>query len=243
MPDVSPCLLSLDTATETLHLGLVRAGREWVQALPGGAQASETLMPGLQALLAEAGCPLSDLQAIAFGRGPGAFTGLRTACALAQGLALGLGLPVIPIDTLLAVAESARRSGAGATVCAAQDARMGQIYAAVYRQAADGAWSTLSEPALLHPPALIAALQAWPEAELAGNALEVHAPALAALDHRRWPQAQPDGAALLALARRAWAAGEGIDPALALPLYVRDKVAETTAERAAAQARVLQGAR
>ena len=141
---------------------------------------------------------------------------------------------MIALDTLLAVAQAACQAGAGATVCAAQDARMGQIYAAVYRQQADGSWVTLLAPALLNPPELITALQSHPEAELAGNALLAHAAALSALTAPRWPQAQPDGASLLALAHRAWLRGETIDPALALPLYVRDKVADTTAERAAA---------
>ena len=104
---VSPTLLALDTATEHLHIALVAGaadGAVRTRALPGGAQASAGLLPALQALLDDAGLRWADVDAIAFGSGPGAFTGLRTACSVTQGLALGLGCPVIALDTLMAVA-------------------------------------------------------------------------------------------------------------------------------------------
>ena len=107
---VPPTLLALDTATETLHLALLAKGATHVEQHAGGAQASASLIPAAQALLAAAGLSWSDLDAIAFGRGPGAFTGLRTAAAVAQGLAFGARKPVIAIDTLLAVAEDARQA-------------------------------------------------------------------------------------------------------------------------------------
>jgi tRNA threonylcarbamoyladenosine biosynthesis protein TsaB len=248
-PDPAPVLLVLDTATERLHIALsVGTGVDactQAQALPGGARASSGLLPGLQGLLQGAGLAWPDVSAIAFGAGPGAFTGLRTACSVTQGLALGLGVPVIALDTLMAVAEDARQRAdaplpAGAVVWVLQDARMDELYV--------GAFSWGGQRWAVHtPPAL------WPLAEpgarwasrgegvrVCGNALTACPAAwdgLSAGDTRVLAaDAMPRGAALAELARQAWAHGEQIDPALALPRYVRDKVAQTTAERAAAQA-------
>ena len=134
--------LAFDTATEHLSIALQVHGRVWSHEGPGGAQASVTLIPAILDLLAQAGVALRDLDAIAFGRGPGAFTGLRTACSVAQGLAFGADLPVLPIDTLLAVAEDARRMRGAPPiddVWVAMDARMGEIYAA-HALFGDGAW-------------------------------------------------------------------------------------------------------
>ena len=100
--------LAFDTSTDVLSLAVARGDQVWTQTLPGGAQASSGLIPAVQAMLAEADMPLASLDAIVFGRGPGSFTGLRTACAVAQGLAFGANVPVLPVDTLLAVAEEAR---------------------------------------------------------------------------------------------------------------------------------------
>jgi tRNA threonylcarbamoyladenosine biosynthesis protein TsaB len=186
--------------------------------------------------MARAGKPLQALDALAFGRGPGAFTGLRTACAVVQGLALGLDRPVIAIDTLAAVAEDARLAGApSGTVWAVQDARMGELYVAALRfpDGKDG-WTMATPPRLARPedmPALLAACPGVP----AGNGVPLLAAAgVPTGTPDAWPGAEPGGAALLSLARAAWAEGRLQDAALALPLYVRDKVAQTTAERAAA---------
>ena len=240
----SPCLVALDTATEVAHLALCSGGQVQVQALGGAAQASTTTLPGLNALLAQADLAWSDVQAIAFGQGPGAFTGLRTACALAQGLALGLNLPVIAVDTLMAVAESARRTHPGmaqaladakAPLWVLQDARMSEVYAAAYAWA-DGAWQQVSAPVLwplAHWQALIDQGQIQMAAGSALLAYADHAQALGERGALLAPQAQPDGQALAALALQAWAQGATLDAALALPLYVRDKVAKTTDERMA----------
>jgi tRNA threonylcarbamoyladenosine biosynthesis protein TsaB len=185
------------------------------------------MLPEIQALLAGAGVPLRDLDAIAFGQGPGAFTGLRTACAVAQGLAFGLDKPVLAVDSLMLVAEDARAQGAGDDIWVAMDARIGEIYAAHYRWA-DGAWTVAEAPALYRPEALAAH---WGRpAAVAGTALTEYAEALGDLP-RAWPQAGSRAAALGALALAAWQRGETRDAAEALPVYVRDKVALTTAER------------
>jgi tRNA threonylcarbamoyladenosine biosynthesis protein TsaB len=231
-PASPPVLLALDSATETMALALVASGQTTVFEALGGAQASARMLPEIKALLAGAGLTMADLSAIAFGQGPGAFTGLRTACAVAQGLAFGLSAPVLAIDSLMLVAQDARAQGAGDDVWVAMDARIGEIYAARYRWA-DGAWTVADAPALYKPDALAAH---WGEpADVAGSALTEYAAALGELP-RAWPHTHSRAHALAALALAAWQRGEGRDAAEALPVYVRDKVALTTAEREAAKA-------
>lgn len=222
-----PSLLALDSSTDTMALALVAEGQTRVFEAQGGAQASARMLPEVKALLAGAGIAMADLDAIAFGQGPGAFTGLRTACAVAQGLAFGLDRPVLAIDSLMVVAEDARAQGAGDDLWVAMDARIGEIYAARYRWA-DGAWGTVEAPALYKPTALAAH---WgTPAAVAGTALTEYAEALGVLP-QTWPQARSRAAALGTLALAAWQRGEMRDAAEALPVYVRDKVALTTAER------------
>ena len=222
-----PLLLALDSSTDTMAVALVTPAQTLVFEAAGGAQASARLLPEVRRLLAQAGVALADLDAIAFGQGPGAFTGLRTACAVAQGLALGLDKPVLALDSLMLVAEDARTQGAGDEVWVAMDARIGEIYAARYRH--DGhAWQVLDAPALYAPAALTAH---WgTPAAVAGTALTAYADVLGPVSPA-WPQAASRAAALGALALAAWQRGETRDAAEALPVYVRDKVALTTAER------------
>lgn len=238
----APCnLLAFDTSTEVLALALGTAGHDDCENLPGGAAASATLLPAVRRLVQRAGLDLVDLDGVAFGRGPGAFTGLRTSCAAAQGLALGLGCPVLPVDSLLIVAEDARAGILPADTTAfdigvAVDARMGEVYAARYRWR-DGAWQRLETPMLCAPQELLHRWQDTPPDWLAGSGLPL-LPAGGRLPGaaRRIGNERHRAAALLALARAAWSRGEGVDAAQALPLYLRDKVALTTEERAAAAA-------
>jgi tRNA threonylcarbamoyladenosine biosynthesis protein TsaB len=228
-------LLAFDTATERMSIALAARDQVWIHEADGGAQASAALIPAILSLLARAGVALSDLDAIAFGRGPGAFTGLRTACSVAQGLAFGAGRPVLPIDTLLAVAEDAREGSGPQSIWVLNDARMSEIYAAHY--AFDGArWSTLVAPFLTTPELLN---QRWahdaPQA-VAGSALTAFGGQLQAGSARCAPHALPRARAMLPLARALWDEGGSVDAALAIPLYVRDKVAQTTAEREALRA-------
>jgi tRNA threonylcarbamoyladenosine biosynthesis protein TsaB len=240
MPD---SLLAFDTATERMSIALVARGEVFTHEATGGAQASATLIPAIHALLAQAGVTLRELDAIAFGRGPGAFTGLRTACSVAQGLAFGVNKPVLPIDTLLAVAEDARGDDPRAQrVWVAMDARMNEVYAAQYAFA-EGRWSVLDAPMLTTPDALDARWRAQPPELIAGSALAVFGDRLATHGARLAPDALPRARAMLPLARALWAAGGAVDAALALPLYVRDKVAQTTIERDAARAAKLEAGR
>jgi tRNA threonylcarbamoyladenosine biosynthesis protein TsaB len=233
-------LLAIDCSTERLVLGLCDGDeRAWTCDEEGGARASARLLSAVRELLAQARLELGMLDAIAFAAGPGAFTGLRTACAAAQGFALGAGKPVLPLDSLAIVAEDARTQGAPAhaTGWVALDARMGEVYAGAYRWRDGARWQAVHDSALWSPEALA---QAWAHeapAWVAGSALDVFAPdRLPSGAASRWPLQRDRAAALLELARAAWRDGAAVDAAQALPRYVRDKVALTTAERDAARA-------
>lgn len=232
-------LLAFDTSTDRLSIAVTRAvdgaTRVWSHTGAGGSQASSALIPAIEALLAEAGLRLDELDAIAFGRGPGSFTGLRTACAVAQGLGFGAGVPLLPVDTLLAVAEEARAAQApqAATlrVLALLDARMDELYAAPYVWA-QGRWMQQADFALYKPeqaPVL-------DNEALAGNVFTEYGARLAApAGLPRWA-ALPAATAMLRLAPVLLAEGNAVPADQALPLYIRDKVALTTQERAAAKA-------
>jgi tRNA threonylcarbamoyladenosine biosynthesis protein TsaB len=228
-------VLAFDTSTELLAVSLVDGERRFGVVEAGGARASAALLPAVHRLLADAGIALSALDAIAFGRGPGAFTGLRTSCAVAQGLGLGLARPLLAIDSLLVVAEDARAqrgAGDGFEIGVAMDARMDEVYAGRYRYRG-GAWQVLAAPALCTLPALA---DAWRDAPpcVAGTALAAFGDRLALPPAVARVAAEADRAGALGrLAQAAFAAGKAIDAADALPLYLRDKVAQTTEERAA----------
>src|ERR1700754_806760 len=132
--------------------------RVWVRHEATGAVSSTRLLPAIRELFEEAGLALSACDAIAFGAGPGSFTGLRTATGVAQGLAFGVGCPVVPIGTLLACAESARRRDPSTTrVLAALDARMDEVYWADYAwDAALGDWRTVRAASLDAPERIVA---------------------------------------------------------------------------------------
>jgi tRNA threonylcarbamoyladenosine biosynthesis protein TsaB len=241
MPDMPPSqlpVLALDTSTEFIAAGLHTTAGSFTRLTSGGALASSRLLPELKALLAEAGLDWADLGAIAFGQGPGAFTGLRTACAVAQGLGFGLQRRLLPLDSLLIVAEDARAQ-LGATevdLGVVMDARMDEAYAARYRWHG-GRWQVLDAPALYSLAALHAQWSGAPLQALAGSALAAFGGRLQlACSGPRLAQEQDRAAALLRLAVRAVAEGGGVDPAAALPMYLRDKVAQTTAEREQAKA-------
>ena len=228
-------LLAFDTATEHMSIALGASGRVFTHESAGGALASARLIPAVMALLREAGVKLAELDAIAFGRGPGAFTGLRTACSVAQGLAFGAAKPVLPIDSLLAVAEDARNADADSRVWVTMDARMSEIYAAQYAYHA-GQWRVLDAPRLSTPAALNERWLAEPPQRVAGNALPVFDERLHTGSALLFPDALPRATAMLPLALALWQQGGAVDAALALPHYLRDKVAQTTLEREAARA-------
>jgi tRNA threonylcarbamoyladenosine biosynthesis protein TsaB len=227
-------LLAFDTSTEALAVAVLADAALFTCNAPGGAAASAHLLPQARRLLQQAGLALGQLQAIAFGRGPGAFTGLRTACAVAQGLALGAGLPVLPLDSLMVVAEGVRveQPGSPADIDVVMDARMGEVYAGCYHW--DGArWLVRRAPALCSLDSLHAIWALQPPRCVAGSALPACGERLRSGAALRFALDIDRAAALMRLAQQGWRHGGGIDAADALPLYLRDKVALTVAEREA----------
>jgi tRNA threonylcarbamoyladenosine biosynthesis protein TsaB len=234
-------LLAFDTSTETMSVAVQRAPtaagappQVWQHSGVGGAQTSAKLIPTLQRLMAQAGLSFGQLDAIVFGRGPGSFTGLRTACSVAQGLAFGAKVPVLPIDTLLAVAEEARfghaTDGEHYQVMALLDARMDEMYFASY-VFNSGLWTQIKGYGLIRPEDLVFEAD-W---TLAGNVFAAYGERLAPVWSAR-VEALPTATALLRLAPALLAAGAALPADQALPLYIRDKVAKTTRERAAEKA-------
>jgi tRNA threonylcarbamoyladenosine biosynthesis protein TsaB len=221
-------LLAFDTSTEALSIAVRHGDQLLEHSGTGGAQSSASLIPLIQQLLAAAGLSLRELDAIAFGRGPGSFTGLRTACSVAQGLGYGAGVRLLPIDTLQAVAEEAHDRFGATRVVAVLDARMDQVYAAGYDFEVE--WSA-SEAELLAPEGVVVP-EGW---VLAGNAVAAYGERLPRASARH--EVLPTAAAMLRLAPALLAAGRTVAPAEAWPLYVRDKVAQTTEERAALKAK------
>ncbi len=232
-----PPLLVFDSATDRLAVAVIAHDRVQLADEAADERASSRLLRVIARLLDAAGVRIDDLAGIGFGRGPGAFTGLRAACTVAQGLALARSLPVCPLDTLAVVAEDARlraeRAHPGAAiddVRVVQDARMGELYAARWRLRPQG-WEAVEPPAL-HTPDTWNELQALdPAPVVAGSALAAFGPRLQPGSAWLGAQAAPGAQALAACMRQAWLAGLRGTVADALPLYVRDKVAETRAER------------
>jgi tRNA threonylcarbamoyladenosine biosynthesis protein TsaB len=221
--------LAIDASTEACSVALGARDRWLERSQAAGQRHAELLLPMIKALLAEGGLALPQLAGIAFGAGPGSFTGLRIACGVAQGLALGADLPLIGVSTLEAMAETLRRRDGSSKVVAALDARMGEIYIAAYEH--DGSrWHERVAPAVVKPH--VAAL---PEGEGwagAGNGL-------ALLESVRgrfvgWhADVLPSATAVGALSQARFEAGEGVAARDAHPIYVRHRVALTTAEREA----------
>lgn len=230
---VSARLLAFDTSTEVLSVALHCDAGSFCWNGPGGAAASSQLLPQIRRLLQQAGVELAQLQAIAFGNGPGAFTGLRTACAVAQGLALGAALPVLPVDSLWIVAEGVRAEHPEAPqdIDVVMDARMGEVYAGRYRWA--GGWHGHTAPALRTLDGLHALWALQPPLCVAGSAVQAFSDRLHSGSALRVPDSIDRAAALLRVAQQLWHEQGGIDAARALPLYLRDKVAMTVAEREA----------
>jgi tRNA threonylcarbamoyladenosine biosynthesis protein TsaB len=244
----STVLLALDTSSEYCSVALLRSDAPaaasepaspcvWARHEQTGAVSSTRVLPAVRELFDEAGLTLAQCNAVAFGAGPGSFTGLRTATGVAQGLAFGLNVPVVPISTLLACAERARMHDRSAKrVLAVLDARMDEVYWADYVwDEQSGDWSVVTPPSLGAPDAPVAPAAPF---TLAGNAAQAFGARLmaaeraAVVDHEALPHAHALGLAAL----RAYRAGRVVAAEHAAPEYVRDKVAQTTAERLAQRA-------
>ena len=249
-------LLVLDTSTEYCSAALWLDGQVRARRVLAEQQHSSLLLPMVDELLRESAISLRQLDGIAYGAGPGSFTGLRIACAVTQGLAFGADLPVVGVSTLESIAE---QTGADkvlrqdrpegeclaaypSRVLTVLDARMAEVYWAAYQRDAthpEGhkGWRCVVEPALALPESVhVPEGGGWIGAGNGFAALgEVLRPRLAAQLARIDESIMPDAAAMAPLAAQAFARGEGMDAALAAPIYLRDKVALTVDERRARQ--------
>ncbi len=231
-------LLAIETATESCSVALLHGGVVIDRSEFAPRRHAELVLPMAESLLAEAGIARAQLDAIAVGRGPGAFTGVRLAVSVAQGLALALDVPVLPVSSLAALAMQAPSNGAA--VLAVIDARRGEIYACAFQGAGtDGIGSSahslrpLSEECVASAQALeLPEAAAW---NVIGSGWNVYGAAIRGrlpaaprwADGNRFPQARD----IARLAAPAFAAGQGVPPERALPVYLRDKVALTLSEQ------------
>lgn len=231
-------ILSIETSSEIASVALL-IGQEIIQRQTNGVTThSQTILPMVQSLLSEAGMSMRECDAISFGSGPGSFTGVRTACGVVQGLAFGADLPVIPVVTLLALAEACRQSTGAVHVLTALDARMGEVYWAQYRyDAVQQVWETVIEPALCAPALLVS--QNVAGLSLVGNGFAVYLDkfTLPATMMESAQTAVPEARAVARLAQIEFSAGRVYSAQQAQPFYLRNKIALTIAERQAAVVR------
>jgi len=219
-------LLALDTSTEACSAALMLGDEVRLRFELTERGHAELILPMIDALLAEAGIRLSSLDGLAFGRGPGGFTGLRIAAGVAQGLAFGAGLPVAPVSSLAAVAEQVQ-ADEGERILVCNDARMGELYWAAFERIVNGGIGPAS-PECVAPPARVAeGIEGLRHA--AGNGLVRYPELRARLESaglRVHDELYPRADAIARLGAVELAAGRGVDASLALPIYVRDDVAK-----------------
>lgn len=220
-------ILAIETSSELASAALLHDDVVTASEAAGVVTHSQTILPMVQALLANAGLALSDCNAIAFGSGPGSFTGVRTACGIAQGLAYGANIPLLPTVTLLALAQACREQTGASDVLATLDARMGEVYWAQYRFA--GEWQSVIAPTLSTP----ADVTPIGDVVACGNGLKAYEADFAPRDffHGGLKDLMPHAAQVVTLGAIAWAQGRGVAAGAAEPLYLRNKIALTTIER------------
>jgi len=214
---------AIETSTEWCSVALWHEGEIAAIERRAGNRHSELALPMLESLFKNCGIEASNLDAIAFGAGPGAFTGLRIACGLAQGLALARGLPVIGISTLEALAQEA----GAARVVACIDARMREVYYAALEKRA-GRWHEVIAAQCIAP-------QSAPQPPGngwvgCGSGFAVYQDVMKGKVSVVKSEVHPTALAVAQLAAPRLAVGEGVDAALAAPIYVREKVAFTKEE-------------
>ena len=229
-------LLSLDTSTEFLSLAL-QVGDEqgcdktYAHHQHAGQAASQLVLPQIQALLDTANVKLSDLDGIAFGAGPGAFTGVRVACGVAQGLGFGANIPVVGVNTLMALAQASGQ----ARVIACLDARMGEIYHAAFVRE-NGKWIEKSATTVCKPEAAPVLEGEWVGVGSGwaayGEVLSrIYAKNLCQVSPNIMPTITPTAEAILQLVKPTFEAGLAKPASEAAPIYIRNRVALTTIER------------
>lgn len=238
----APLILAIDTAQEDCAAALMRGTTLLAQKVETvGSRHSERILPMIEELLTEAGVEKRGLGLVAFGAGPGSFTGLRVACGVAQGLAWALEIQTAPVSNLEAQAEwvrEARGLAAGTVIAVLNDARMHECYAGVWRVPADPAarLEHVAGPEQVAPADAAGYVGRYGAAVLAGSAHQVYGDEMAlpaSLVVEDEFHARPG--AIARIARHMALAGELVSPELAHPVYVRNRVALTIAQRAAGE--------
>lgn len=219
-------ILALDAATEACSAALFADDAVYERHALAPRRHAQLLLPMIDGVLTEAGRRLDQLDAIAFGRGPGSFTGVRLAAGVAQGLALGANLPVLPLSSLAVLAQGA--AAKAPAVLAALDARMGEVYWGCYQLDANGAAQAASAeqataPAAIKLPADVRFLGVGNGCGVAQAQLEQNFPQqLLGIEPQRYPLAKD----MLPLALAAFSSGGAVAAAAALPVYLRDQVTQ-----------------
>lgn len=219
-------ILAVDTATEACSAALLVGDKLFSRWEEAPRDHTRKILPMVQAVLEDAGISLSDLDAIAFGRGPGSFTGVRIGISVAQGLAFGAGVPLIGISTLAAMAQGAYRLDGAQQVLTAIDARMNEVYFGRY-ELIDGRMQLVGDEVVSEPAALVDVCgKLAGRVTCVGTGFETYGETLSGLADElaesqvRFPAAED----MLPLARAAWLAGEAVPVEQATPVYLRDKV-------------------
>ncbi|WP_112290026.1 tRNA (adenosine(37)-N6)-threonylcarbamoyltransferase complex dimerization subunit type 1 TsaB [Rahnella sp. AN3-3W3] len=225
---MSTRILAIDTATEACSVALYNQGETLAHFELCAREHTQRILPMVQQILAEAGLSLTQLDALAFGRGPGSFTGVRIGIGMAQGLSLGAQLPLLPVSTLQTMAQGAYRLTGADNVLAAIDARMGEVYWGEFSRNAQGVWSGEETEKVIKPEQLLARA-----AELSGRFATVgtgwdtyphllgESPAAELFDGK---MLLPHAEDMLPLALQLWENGIRVNPEDAEPTYLRNEV-------------------
>ncbi|MFH8134723.1 tRNA (adenosine(37)-N6)-threonylcarbamoyltransferase complex dimerization subunit type 1 TsaB [Pantoea osteomyelitidis] len=225
---MSARILALDTATEACSVALISDGHIDARFEIAPRDHTQRILPLINELLQARQLKLLSLDALAFGRGPGSFTGVRIGIGIAQGLALGAALPMIGVSTLATMAQGAWRTTGATRVLAAIDARMGEVYWAEYQRDAEGNWQGDTTESVLKPEAALERLQSlsgeWTTVGTGWQAYpqlqQGHSVTLSASDI-----SLPTAEDMLPLALQAWQAGKTVTAEHAEPVYLRNEVA------------------
>lgn len=221
---MSEKILIIDTSTEACSAALSIDGQ--ISGLFEVAPRNHTklILPMIDRILADAGVEVSDLTAIAWGRGPGSFTGVRIGSGIMQGLALGSDKPVLPISTLATMAQQAIEQHQAQYIMAAIDARMGEVYWGLY-QNVDGLATLIGEEQVIAPHLLSELTFEQASYFAVGSAWQSYPQMLALAKIKQLEQLlYPDARYMAALAQDLWRSGQGIDVEAARPVYLRDTV-------------------
>ena len=224
---MSAKILAIDTATEMCSVALMVGDTLYSRNEIAPRDHTKKILPMVDEVLKEAGISLQEVDALAYGQGPGSFTGVRIGIGIAQGLALGADLPMIGISTLAAMAQNAYRQTGATHVATAIDARMSEVYWAQYQRQQDGSWITIGEECVVPPSDLVAHLGqdefTWAQV---GTGWQAYAQDFAnlALNRIETPVLYPESQDIAFLAKFELEKGNTVAVENSSPVYLRDTV-------------------